>query len=172
MLNRIYRGTPAVASWGIQKPGRLYWRNRSARTPKNRDKTNLGVSQALLSVGITPPGCDWPLGLNRQPAGACTGTTPSNLLVYANCSLKSRGKCVGEFYPSSEKSKKPRQERGYSAAPGSFCQLRKAVNRTVSAPRNSFNSASSSDRVVPFSTARIKLLPSGIRQLIADSIVS
>ena len=75
---------------GIQKPGRLNWRNRSARTPKNRDKTNFGVSQALLSVGFTPPGCDWPLDLNRQPAGACTGTTPSTLILYAIYSLKSR----------------------------------------------------------------------------------
>jgi len=42
----------------------------------------------------TRPGCDWPLGLNRQPAGACTGNSPFDLILYANSSSKSRRFCA------------------------------------------------------------------------------
>ena len=73
------RDTGGRVSVGIQKPRRLHWRNRSAGCAKDRDKTHLDESQAFhrTITDIVRPGLDWPLGLNRQPAVACTGTAPS-----------------------------------------------------------------------------------------------
>ena len=52
MLNRIYRGTPAVASRDSRSQGGFNWKNHSARDARNRDQTWFRVSQALLSVGL------------------------------------------------------------------------------------------------------------------------
>lgn len=83
----------AEALWGIQKPGRLELEEPFRGKPETGTKPISGRSQALLSVRVsTRPGCDWLLGLTRQPAGACTGTSPFRSHLYAVCSLKSSRK--------------------------------------------------------------------------------
>ena len=98
VLNRIYRGTPAVASlWVSRSQGGFHWRNRSAGCARDRDKTHLDESQAFHRwiTDMVRPGLDWPLGLNRQPAVACSGTTPfySGFIRYLFAKVK--GKCIG-----------------------------------------------------------------------------
>jgi len=98
MLNRIYRGTPTVASKGVQEA-----RAASTGGTVQRGTPETGTNLFRRESGITPdgcgletrPGCDWPLGLNRQPAGACAGKPPfTSGVLYAISSLKSSGKLL------------------------------------------------------------------------------
>ena len=83
MLNRIYRGTPAVASCGFPEArAALTGGTVQLDAPEIGTKPISYESQAFHRkiTDIVRPGLDWPSDLNRQPAVACSGTTPSTLL--------------------------------------------------------------------------------------------